>query len=83
MSKWDKVYEENKLGDKFKNLKYVEREEDIELKQAYEVEQEKLDNLSSRLAGKIDGEINLDLHGNLTFRDKPGDKADDKPKEGI
>ena len=79
MKDWDKIYEDNQLGEKFKNLKYADREEDAELKQAYEVEQGKLDSLSSRLAGKIDGEINLDLHGNLTFRDKPGEK----PKDGI
>ena len=38
MNEWDKIYSENKLGDKFKSLKYHEREEDQELKQAYEVE---------------------------------------------
>ena len=79
MKEWDKLYEESKLADRFKNVKYADREEDAELRQAYEAEQEKLDGLSGRLAGKIDGEINLDLHGNLTFRDKPGEK----PKEGI
>ena len=79
MKEWDKLYEESKLADRFKNVKYADREEDADLKQAYEAKQEKLDGLSGRLAGKIDGEINLDLHGNLTFRDKPGEK----PNEGI
>ena len=36
MKEWDKLYEESKLADRFKNLKYVDREEDAELKQAYE-----------------------------------------------
>ena len=76
---FERYYKEAKIADRFKDIKYVSREEDPELKQEYESRQEKLDNLSESLVGKIDGEIDLDLHGNLSFRSK----ADEKPKEGI
>jgi hypothetical protein len=51
-------------------VRYVEREEDLELKAMYEEEQKKFENLQETMADKIDGEIDMDMHGNFTFRSK-------------
>ena len=49
-------------------MEYVEREEDEELKAMFQKERERLDKLSDRMYGKIDGEIDMDLHGNITIK---------------
>lgn len=54
--------------EEFKNIKYVEREEDQQLKALYEAEIRELKEMGTRLKGRIDGEIDMDLHGNITFR---------------
>ena len=51
-----------------KNLKYVEREEDEELKEMFAAERKRLDELQERMGDKIDGEIDMDLHGNITIK---------------
>lgn len=57
--------EEHGHASHFKNLKYVDREEDPELKQKYEQAQASLHNLHKTLEDQVDGEINVDLHGNV------------------
>ena len=61
-------------ADQFKNLSYVEREEDPELKQMFEKHQENLFSLEKNLEGRVDGEISIDLHGNVEMveRDPEG-----------
>jgi hypothetical protein len=34
----------------------------------YEEEQRKFENLHKDLEGKVDGEINMDMHGNITVK---------------
>ena len=34
----------------------------------YEQEQRKFEQLQEQLKGKIDGQIDMDMHGNITFR---------------
>lgn len=51
-------------------IKYIDREEDPELKKMFEEEQKKFEDLQTKLAGKIDGEIDMDMHGNVVFRTK-------------
>lgn len=70
----------------YKNLRYVEREEDPSLKEMFEKERDRLDKLSERMYGKVDGEIDMDLHGNITLKpvQTPEEKAKAKAKsEGI
>jgi hypothetical protein len=71
---FDKIYEESKYKEQFDSLEYCDREEDEELKALFVKEQEKFDKLSESLYGKIDGEIDMDLHGNISFR-APGVKG--------
>jgi len=70
---FDKEYQQSGYSEQFKNLKYVEREEDPELKELYMKEQAKFRQMSEEMKGKIDGELDMDLHGNITFR-PPGAK---------
>jgi hypothetical protein len=80
----DQAYKESGKAEQFKSLQYVEREEDAGLKQMFEQERERLDKLSERMYGKVDGEIDMDLHGNITVKpvQTPEEKAKSK-KEGI
>jgi len=48
----------------------VDREEDPELKALFDKKTEQLANLGKSLEGKIDGEINVDLHGNVELIDR-------------
>ena len=43
----------------------MERVEDLEMKKAYEEEQERFEKMHESLKGQIDGEIDLDMHGNV------------------
>ncbi len=61
----DRLHQESGIAEQFKKIQYVEREEDLELKAAYEAEQAKFNSLSQSLKGKVDGEISIDLHGNI------------------
>ena len=65
---FDKKYEESGYKEQFDNLEYVVREEDPTLKDMYDKEQKRFFELSERLYGQIDGEIDMDLHGNISFR---------------
>ena len=62
----DRLHQESGISEQFKKIKYVEREEDLELKEAYERDQAKFNAFSESLKGKVDGEISIDLHGNIT-----------------
>jgi len=57
----------------------VEREEDPDLKRESEKEKERFNSLSERMYGKVDGELDMDLHGNITFRE-PGVKYGEADK---
>jgi hypothetical protein len=48
-----------------KEIKYVERVEDPEIKKAYEDERERFEKMHETMSGQIDGEIDLDMHGNV------------------
>lgn len=50
----------------------------------FEKERDRLDKLSERMYGKIDGEIDMDLHGNIAVKpaQASGEKTDGK-QEGI
>ncbi len=63
-----------------KQRKYISREEDLEIKSLYEEEQKKFLKMQETLGDKIDGEIDMDLHGNFTFRPAPGKEV---KEEGI
>jgi hypothetical protein len=43
----------------------MERVEDLELKANFESEQKKFESFSEKLKEKVDGEISIDLHGNI------------------
>ena len=79
----DKAYEESGYREQFQKIEYCEREEDPVLKKMYEEEQVRFGSLSERMHGKVDGELDMDLHGNITFR-APGVKAGSaEAKAGI
>jgi len=65
MKNIDKLAKDSGHADRFKNIKYVEREEDPELKAMFEKKTSEIANLGKDLEGKVDGEIHIDLHGNL------------------
>ncbi|TNV73045.1 hypothetical protein FGO68_gene9940 [Halteria grandinella] len=69
-----------------KTQKYISREEDQELKSLYEEEQKRFEKLQESLARKIDGQIDMDMHGNVRFRpaDAPWKPVleEDKNQEG-
>ena len=48
-----------------REIKYVERVEDPEIKKAYEEERERFEKMHETMSGQIDGEIDLDMHGNV------------------
>jgi hypothetical protein len=52
----------------------------LEIKSLYEEEQKKFLKMQETLGDKIDGEIDMDLHGNFTFRPAPGKEV---KEEGI
>lgn len=72
--------EEQKL--QAKKVKYIDREEDLELKKMYEEEQKRFESLSKELAGKVEGEIDMDMHGNIQVKHSPKAKQEEA-KEGI
>lgn len=67
---FDKEYEKSGKSEQFRNIEYVEREEDPEIKEIFEKENRRFQNLAKDLYGKIDGELDMDLHGNITHRAK-------------
>lgn len=70
IKKIEQLAKETGHAEHFKKIRYVEREEDLELKSLFEQEQSKLRNLDKTLEGKIDGEINVDVHGNVELVEK-------------
>lgn len=67
--------------EELRKRRYVEREEDPEIKRLYEQEQERFLKMQETLGDKIDGEIDMDLHGNFTFR--PAKGKEEVKTEGI
>jgi hypothetical protein len=61
----DRLREESGISEHFKEIKYADREEDEEMKQIYDEEQQKFGDIPSKLEGRVDGEITMDLHGNM------------------
>ncbi|CDW79905.1 UNKNOWN [Stylonychia lemnae] len=82
-----KVLEESQIGstynDRFKNVKYIEREEDLELKKMYEDEQERFNKLAEELKDKIEGEIDMDMHGNVQFRSYKQNAGNEEKQEEV
>lgn len=76
---FDEEYEKSGYSEQFKNLEYCERLEDPVLKKKAEEEKKRFDQLSERMYGKVDGELDMDLHGNITFR-APGVKYGEASK---
>lgn len=48
----------------------------MELRKLYEEEKKSFEGMHETLKGKIDGEIDMDMHGNFTFRPSE-DKKDE------
>ena len=61
----DRLHQASGIAEQFKKIQYVEREDNLELKKAFEDEQIKFNEFSKSLKGKVDGEISIDLHGNI------------------
>jgi len=61
----DVMHEKSGKAEMFKNIKYVEREVDEEIKAGFDREAERFAEMSSKLKNKVDGEISIDLHGNI------------------
>ena len=55
MKKIDALALETRQADRFKNIKYVQREEDPELKLMFEKSQADYNNLEKTLDGRVDG----------------------------
>ena len=70
IKKIDELYEKYSDPERLKDIKYVEREEDPELKALFEDKTGQVANLSNTLADKVDGEMNIDLHGNIDVIDR-------------
>ena len=80
---FDKAYQESGYKEQFDNLEYCEREEDPELKAMYEEQQERFSHLSERMHGKVDGELDMDLQGNITFRPPGVKRGSSEAKAGM
>ena len=68
MENWkevDRLHAESGIAEQFRKIQYVEREENLELKAIFDEEQAKFKNISETLVGKVDGQIDMDLHGNV------------------
>ena len=76
---FDQAYEASKKSEVFRKIRYVEREEDPELRMLHEEKLASVSSLSEKLKGKVDAELDLDLHGNL----KVADSQQAKQKTGI
>lgn len=72
----DDAFEAAGGSERFRKLEYVTREEDQELKAMFEKERARLDALQDRMYDKIDGEIDLDLHGNISVKDAKKSKQE-------
>lgn len=81
MKKIDAAYDESGKRDQFEQLEYVEREEDPQLKAMFEEQKERLNKLSQRMYGKIDGEIDMDLHGNIHIKPVKEEMSQPEPKK--
>ena len=66
-----------------KKIRYVEREEDPEMKKAFEEEKHRYENLHETLKDQIDGQIDLDMHGNVTIREYKKEGESKKEEGGI
>lgn len=75
MKQVDRAYEESGYRQNFERIQYVEREEDPELKAMFNKEVQEVRDMSESLKSKVDGIIDMDLHGNM--------KVHSTPKEGI
>ena len=64
----DKFYAASDYKERFKSIKYVDREDDPELRQLYEQDQQAIQTISQNLKGKVDGVIEMDLHGNMSIQ---------------
>lgn len=53
------------------------------MKKAYEEEQERFEKMHESMSGQIDGEIDLDMHGNVQIRMKGEKREADLVGEGI
>ena len=71
-----------KYGEKPSPKEYVDREEDFELKALYEAEEKRFNAMVEKHYDNIEGEIDLDAHGNLKFRPKDAGK-EGEGKDGI
>ena len=61
----DKFYAESDYKERFKSIKYFEREEDQELKELYFQDQQSIKNMRDNLFHKVDGVIDIDMHGQV------------------
>ena len=68
----DRLHQESSIAEQFKKIEYVEREENLEMKEIYDQEQIKFQQISEKMKGKVDGEINMDLHGNMDIKHGSG-----------
>ena len=74
----EKLAQESGHAERFKNLRYVDRgvaEESLKTSASYEVDRDFLPR--SGLEGFVDGELSVDLHGNLEMVEH-----EQKPQEG-
>jgi len=62
----DALVKETNHADRFKDIQYIDRGEEPKLGSIFDKNQSPEDNT---LAGKVDGEINIDLHGNVELID--------------
>lgn len=79
----DQAFKQAGGGAHLRDLEYCEREDDEELKAMYEKERKRVERLTEEMGDRIDGEINMDLHGNITFKEPESKKAQEPAKEGI
>lgn len=62
----DQAYEASgRAKEVFQNVQYWDRQEDEEMKKIFDEEQLKFSAIPDKLKDKVDGEITMDLHGNM------------------
>ena len=68
LKKLDELYVDMKGADRFKNIEYVDRVEDNEIKQKFEEQLAAVEGMQDKFKDKLDGEMSMDLHGNLEVK---------------
>ena len=65
LKEFDRLHEESGKANMFKNIQYVDRVDDPEIKANFEANEQQFRDFTAKMKDRVDGEISVDLHGNI------------------